>query len=153
MITGNIRGLNPGQSYSKIEYLRDLSVVNNSAVISLTESHLSDNILDSEIQIDGWTHFRSDRTNRTGGGVITYIKDHLTTSRERKFSDSMTEILCVYIHELNIGLITVYRPPDCKSESFDKGMDVIDKWMNDVKDLEGVKFIITGDFNLGFLGS
>ena len=25
--------------------------------------------------------------------------------------------------------------------------------MNDVKDLEGVNFIITGDFNLGFLGS
>ena len=69
--------------------------MNNSVIISLTESHLSDRILDSEVQLDGWTHIRSDGTNRSGGGVITYVKDHLITSIERKFSDSMTEILCV----------------------------------------------------------
>ena len=72
--------------------------MNNSVVISLTESHLCDEIFDSEIQLEGWSHVRSDRRNRQGGGVITYVKDHLTLSREKMFSDSMTEILCVYVH-------------------------------------------------------
>ena len=153
VIAGNIRGLNPGQSYSKIEYLSDLSKTNNSVIVTLTESHLSDKIDDSEVKIEGWSLIRSDRKNRAGGGVISYIKDHLTISNDKKFSDSMTEVLCVYIHELNIGLITVYCPPDCTTESFTKGINFVEAWMEDVKNNEGIKFLMTGDFNLGFLGN
>ena len=85
IITGNIRGLNPGQTHSKMEFLNDLSKVNNSIIISLTKSHLCDKILDSEVQLDGWSHVRSDRIKRSGGGVITFVKDHLTMSREKVF--------------------------------------------------------------------
>ena len=70
VITSNIRGLNPGNSYSKLEYMRDLASENNSVIISLTESHLSENISDEEVAINGWAHVRSDRLNRRGRGVI-----------------------------------------------------------------------------------
>ena len=60
MISANIRGLNPSMSHSKLEYMSDLSKENNAIIISLTESHLHKGILDSEINIKGWTNVRSD---------------------------------------------------------------------------------------------
>ena len=108
VIMGNIRGLNPGQNYSKIEYLRDLAAGNNHIVITLTESHLHEGVSDYEIQLDGWTVHRSDRLKRQGRGIVTYVRDNMIVSRERRFSDGISEILCVYIHKLNLGLITVY---------------------------------------------
>ena len=68
----------------------------------MTESHLSENILDCEVAIDGWSTFRTDRVNRTGGGVISYVTDKLTVSNELSVSDSITELLCLYINDLNI---------------------------------------------------
>ena len=49
MISANIRGLNPGMSHSKLEYMNDLSKENNAIIISLT-------FLDPEINIKGWTN-------------------------------------------------------------------------------------------------
>ena len=53
IITGNIRALKPGLRDSKIEYLANLANVNNSDIITLTESHLSEDISDAEVHIDG----------------------------------------------------------------------------------------------------
>ena len=47
IITGNIRGLNPGIHYGKIEYLKDLALDKKAFMITLTESHLSDGVSDS----------------------------------------------------------------------------------------------------------
>ena len=53
MIQANIRGLNPEMSHSKIEYLNDLASDKNAIIIAITESHLSEGVLDSEISIKG----------------------------------------------------------------------------------------------------
>ena len=75
-----MRGIAPGLRGNKIDYLKNLSVINNSDIIAVTESHLSDSVDDCEIFIPGWSTFRSDRENRVGGGVLTYIKETLTVS-------------------------------------------------------------------------
>ena len=144
--------MNPGIRYHKIEYVRDLAISENSFIISLTESHLNDKIQDHEVHIEGWNSLRSDRTNRQGGGVITYIKDFITTSHDLVYSDSTTEAICVYIHDINLALVTVYRPPGCNNDSFLKCLEKVDKWLTDLtKDKDKVKILVTGDFNLGFL--
>ena len=51
MITGNIRGLNPGIHYSKIEYLKDLAYDKKACIISLTESHLSKESFVSKVSL------------------------------------------------------------------------------------------------------
>ena len=111
--------------------MRDLAFNEKCFAISLTESHLNDNIQDHEIHMEGWNSIRSDRINRSGGGVITYIKDFMTTSNELLYSDSITESVGVYIHDINMVLITIYRPPGCKNDSFLKCIDKIDKWLYD----------------------
>ena len=99
----------------------------------LTESHLSENILDCEVSIDGWSTFRTDRTFRTGGGVITYVSDKLTVSNELSGSDSMTEFLCLYINDLNIGAINIYRPPSATVQSLSKSLEMITNWMTKIE--------------------
>ena len=97
MITGNIRGLNPGIHYSKIEYLKDLAFDRKACIISLTESHLSKEISNEELKFENWTITRADRNGRYGGGVMNIVRDNLTISDEKSGSDSMTEYLCTYI--------------------------------------------------------
>ena len=98
--------------------MNDISKENNAVITSLTESHLHEGILDSEINIKGWTNVRSDRRNRSGGGVIIYVKEKYTISCEDCYSNLVCESICLYINELNIGIITVYRPPNCGNSEF-----------------------------------
>ena len=118
MIFGNIWGLKPGIRDNKIEYISLIASQNNAAMIALTESHLKERINDYEIHIDGFTSIRSDRSVREGGGIVVYIKDNLTISDDFNDSDSMNELSCVYINEIKVALVTVYRPPDSTKESF-----------------------------------
>ena len=129
IITGNIRGLNPGAQYSKIEYLADLAQDNKSYIITLTESHLSGGISDQEIAIDGWSSFRSDRLDRKGGGVVTYCRENLIILDENTYSDSMSESLCLYICNLNMVMVTIYRPLNCNNLSFKNNLLSIDNWL------------------------
>ena len=48
----------------------------NYTVIGITKSNLDQTILDSEIDIDGYSIFRSDRT-RNGGGVVMYLNKNI----------------------------------------------------------------------------
>ena len=141
MISANIRGLNPGMSYSKIEYMTDISKENNAVIISLTESHLHEGILDSEINIKDWTNVRSDRRNRSGGGVIVYVKDKYTISCEDCYSNSVCESICLYINELNIGIITIYRPPNSGNSEFLLCLNRIEEWMKEIYERSCVRSI------------
>ena len=125
ILVGNIRGLNPSMSYSKIDFLRDLAIDKNSIAIAITESHLNDKIYDHEINIKGWAHSRSDRVNRNGGGVIVYVKDNLTMSDENAFSNSMCESVAIYQPLSDLVNITTIRPPSCVAEKFEESITAI----------------------------
>ena len=54
---------------TKVAYLRDLALESNTPFITVTETHLSQDILSAEVAIPGYTIYRSDRTGgRTHGG-------------------------------------------------------------------------------------
>ena len=123
--------------------------MNNSEIIAVTETHLNNNVDDFEIHIPGWTVFRCDRDMRSGGGVLTYVKESLTVSNEFKGSDSVTEFLCLYINDLNLSVINIYRPPGTNNESFGEAIKKIDNWLNKIqKEFSDSRNIILGDFNL-----
>ena len=92
---------------------------------------------------------RSDRSVREGGGVISYVKDHLTISDEFSDSDSINDLLCLYINEINLALVTIYRPPDSTKESFSWCVRSVNGWLRKIqKKHDGVRLFINGDFNL-----
>ena len=57
----NIRGVYPKTNRTKINYIRDLASLADSAFIVMTETHLSSDILDAEVAIKGYTSYRADR--------------------------------------------------------------------------------------------
>ena len=129
-----------------------LATTKNAFLITLTESWLGEGVLDSEVYIKDFSISRADRANREGGGVIAYVRDNLTVSHELSFSDSICELLCIYIQELKLGVITVYRPPGSENISFSNIIKKMDKWLLELSsEFNDLDILVTGDFNLGFL--
>ena len=71
----NIRGLNTKKQKHKVQLISEFSNNENTLTITLTETHLNEKILDSEIQMKNYIGISADVTlGRKNGGVITYIK-------------------------------------------------------------------------------
>ena len=68
----NVRSVVP-----KLDSLRAETLVRALCIMCIVESWLSEDIMDSEIAIDGYQLVRLDR-NRHGGGVLAYIHNSLT---------------------------------------------------------------------------
>ena len=121
----------------------------NSLILSLTESHINESILDAEIAINGYDIFKRNRqAGIRKGGIITYIRNDIAVSAKELASGSigMIEYLCIYIKDINVLLVTVYRPPENNSQYFTQVLRNID---NCIKNLESYPSIIfTGDMNL-----
>ena len=63
----------------KLDHLQTIS--NDSSIICVTESHLDENILTTNIKLPGYHEpFRNDR-NCFGGGVLVYTADYLHVLR------------------------------------------------------------------------
>ena len=74
----NVRGLLQLSNRSKISYLRDLATCSQALCMALTETHLTPNIGDAEIHIPKYVVFRTDRKDRSHGGVAMYIREDVT---------------------------------------------------------------------------
>ena len=104
-----------------MSFISDLLKENNQLFIGLTETWLKDH-QDSEISIDGYVIFRSDRVRqkksnrgRESGRVAFYVRKDLAKSMEvLLYSNGVIEILCIYSLVDNLIPISIYRQPDDK---------------------------------------
>ena len=69
--------LNVRSLLGKMDQLRLLCDRNGADIITLSETWLNKDIDDSEIELPGYSIIRRDRSERTGGGVIIYIREGL----------------------------------------------------------------------------
>ena len=100
----------------------------NTLTIKLTETHLNEKILDSEIQMRNCIRFRADRTlGRKNGSVITCIKATEEVGADRLIakSNSYLEYQLIRIQNRNIVFINVCRPPNCPTEKFTSPLNVL----------------------------
>ena len=62
-------------------------------------------------------------------------------------SDSISELLCVFIQELKLAVTTVYRPPGTNNESFNLVLNKMDEWLNnlhgELKDVDVLIIVIS----------
>ena len=148
-IYANIRGLFPSCNKSKIPYLQDLAHVSNAPFILLTESHLNPQIMDAEIQIKNYTLYRSDRLNRSHGGVCTYIRNDLAAEVILQDSNSYCDTLALKVLQLDLILINVYRPPGCPNELFLQTIETLKQMLKNIEEHNhsSPNILIFGDFN------
>ena len=122
------------------------------SIIALSESHLSGKILDGEIEIDGFTSHRCDRSNRTNEGVITYVWSSVSSTKVLEFSNSKCKMVGVLLEKCDTLVINVYRPPNCSEDrtSFGECLERIQLVINDYYKLAS-NLLLCGDFNFDFI--
>ena len=115
----------------------------NFDLLALTETHLTDQIDDSEVYIDGYEIIRMDRKNRPGGGCAIYYKNFLDVVVITKYDTTEFEALWVELKLCSQRLLigTIYRPPD-QSNFYEKLPPVLENIWSTRKNI-----LITGDFN------
>ena len=156
----NVQGLCPQTRPSKVPYIEGLLADDDKLFCALTETWLHGDYLISELSVDGYTLFRSDRKRvkpkhgRFSGGVCVYIRDNVAASFETvvQFSNGVVELLCVYSKTLNQCIVVVYRQPDYKDHRsqfthFSNALNELNKFVSAVQGCTP-QMIICGDFNL-----
>ena len=106
IISCNIKGLNTKKQKHKVQLISELANNENTMAITLTETHLNERILDSEIQMKNYIGFRADRTlGRKNGGVIIYIKATEGVDTEQLIAKSNSYVEYQLIHMKKIILL------------------------------------------------
>lgn len=157
----NVQGLCPQTKLSKVSYIKDTLYEKNLTFIALTETWLSDQHLQAELDIAGYTMFRADRNRekakhgRHGGGVCLYVRDDLASTFQLaiSFSNGAVDLLAVHSKVLELVIVIVYRKPDqlyshrSVSTHFIEALDLVDKYLSSIKEVLP-NVILCGDFNL-----
>ena len=75
----------------------------------LSETFLTETIIDSFLSIDGYTFVRKYRLNKKGGGLLMYIRKGISYKRREEF-EGITETICIEVKYSNrsILLTSVY---------------------------------------------
>ena len=114
ILSANIQGLCTSNSKHKLGVLKECAINDDAGIITLTESHLNEDYLESEIVIEGYTSFRIDRRRGTRkGGVITYLENKIAIGSTLVTGDSIgnIEYMMLKIPRLKLLYVAIYRPP------------------------------------------
>ena len=139
--------LNVRSLLRKMDQLRLLSERNGADIITLSETWLNIDIDDNEIELPGYSITRRDRSERTGGGVMIYIRENLVFN-ERNDLHNSNEAIWIQVNRIRCKPLIigcVYRPPNQQ----------VDKFLGDFNNsLAGIEShfdkIILGDFNIDY---
>lgn len=112
----NIRSLTP-----KMDLLRMWVEHHKPNVITLSETWLTNNILNNEIKLTNYVLYRADRGTRCGG-VVTYVSSNLAselivpTVEPLHFESIFVKVILHENKYITIG--NIYKPPSSPAESF-----------------------------------
>lgn len=78
LIMGNIQGLYPRTNQRKMQFLKELTLEEDTVFIALKDTHSKSGVIDAEISIDNCTPFKVDRESRSQGGGMIYVRNDLS---------------------------------------------------------------------------
>ena len=92
----------------------------------LTETWITSDVIDSEIDIPGCIVFHSDRNWCTHGDVAFYLKSDLGGVMAHSFSNGVIETLTVKCKSIKTISVTIYSPPNscCNLREWSDGCKV-----------------------------
>ena len=117
-----------------------------SNLLIVTESHLNNNIIEAEIQMEGYDIIRGDRKERSHGGVAIYTSSNIISEILLTFSNTVCELVIMKLSQINHILVTIYRPPDTNYTEF---REMINTLLTTLRALDSPlpDISIFGDFN------
>lgn len=115
------------------------------ALACFAETHVTDNIGEGEIYIDGYSIESCNSFSRHTGGVLMYIRNDVRYELIEKYAFSKN----FWIMSVNVGgtvVAIVYHSPNASHKDF---LDSLEDWFDQMLAGEGKrKFILLGDFNI-----
>jgi hypothetical protein len=144
----NIRGLIGNGGSNKCGFVADLAAKHHSLVTMLTETHLKEAVLSSEITVNipDYSIFRGDRAGRKGGGVALLAHENLSGELLSSFDNGVVEFVIVKVHALNTVFCVFYRPPDTTLTEFSQALSELDSVLNSLP-APTPTIVLGGDFN------
>ncbi len=118
-------------------------------VLSLTETWLTSNVIDEELNISGYTFVRKDRSDPSksqGGGVLVYVKDNIPYNTIACYANLTDEHIWIEIkrsHCKRMIIGSIYRPPDLNIAVFAQSLRTSLEHIYS----ESCDLVILGDFN------
>ena len=91
---------------------------------TVSETWLNPAILDSEVNLSGYTLVRHDRSNKRGGGTAIFIRDGIPYKHRTDLSDCNAETCWIEVNRAKCKKLFVccaYRPPGYCCDSFNAG--------------------------------
>ena len=135
--------LNINSLLNKIHELRFIAQKSNPTIIGITESKIDETVLNSEVDIEGYTIFRNDRT-RNGGGVVMYVNKNVGVKERVNFSKDIenvfVDILLPKTKPILVGIL--YNP--FKSNFLDNLSTAI----SNTENFDNQEVYLLGDFNI-----
>ena len=138
--------INARSVLNKLSMPRALTVIYKPPTFFITESWCHSNILDEEISLDNYTHFRCDREGGKGGGCLMYFLNALTVSQLENSTLNMPETLWVNVH-LNNAITLI----GCTYRASGTFSNYETQLIITLKELSTIQYdhkILCGDFNL-----
>ena len=142
----NIRSL-----YNKLDEIRYIVIESDIDILCMSETWLDDSIQNSELHIPGYVIERHDR-NRTGGGVIIYIKDSIIYKLRNDIAttSNIVENLWIEIvsskHAKSHLISCMYRPPSARIDYYNGILDILEKATS-----EDMEISLFGDLNYNYV--
>ena len=125
---------------NKVNYILDLINKNDIDMFCISESWLTETILDQSVEIDGFKFMRKDSPSGIRKhGVALYYKNSIKIV---EVPVPIPNILCVHLIDFNLFCLVVYRPPTQPTQENDDLVRFMSAFCEDKET------IIMGDFNL-----
>ena len=120
-------------------------------IVSVVETWFGEDDSDEGVSLEGFNIYRADRKEKIDeGGAVIYVNDALEAQKISQISQINCEMVAVRIPEMNVVIITVYRPPSATKEDFKVIINEIDKIIQNLEKPEP-NILINGDFNFSFI--
>ena len=143
--------LNVRSIVNKMDALKMLFKEKPFDIFTISETWLSQSILDSEVNISGYTLVRQNRIDRSGGGTAIFVREGIPYLHRKDLSEAGSEIGWIEVCRPNCKkqfICSVYKPP---TYCCDLLINELNQSMAKIPD--NVEITILGDFNVDFSAS
>ena len=132
---------------NKFTDMEEVVFTENYDIIGVTETWLNTESRDflAEYTLPGYTVFEKSRTNRNGGGVLLYVKEHLNPVQLPKSEIANVDSLYLLLkdnHGKKIVIGLIYRPP---AQPVHTDREIYEQ-ISEICNTEDI--VMMGDFNL-----
>ena len=77
--------------------------------LALTETWWDGRVCDAEVNVPGYSLYRSDRETRGGGGSALFINNSLTVTEDFSWGDDNNNVVAVYLSNSHTVIGSIYR--------------------------------------------